>query len=282
MLLNKLNTKVWALCLTGLLSQVTLADVDTSEYGAWNDVLTAAEARGRFDWMNRCYKDLLVETWDRMYDPTLIISADEKVDQLRQAWLYKDGQPKAHPNYVTFGDNDHRNPRDWYAGISNSETCRTIPVDYRMIGLMTSFDMKRYCAIESQSFEYEWIAKVEFGTQISESQGRNYTNFSGRVLKATKGQDYDIKLTPGFSEDPFGQTWHVWVDWNGDGDFTDANELLFEDTARTTLTKSITVPADAATGFTKMRITMDVLGGKNDPCANTQYGEVEDYTLLIN
>lgn len=83
----------------------------------------------------------------------------------------------------------------------------------------------------------------------------------------------------------------IWVDFNGDGDFDDADELVYENAApgsysylyyNNTETGSFTVPATATVGTTRLRIRC--LGYENDfdACSfNYSDGEAEDYAFQI-
>ncbi len=92
-----------------------------------------------------------------------------------------------------------------------------------------------------------------------------------------------------------GWAYSVFIDWNSDGDFTDANESYFNTTATmirvggvadnpVTLTGNITVPAGAIFGQKRMRIKYNFSGTTINPalataCAVMTNGQVEDYTI---
>ena len=74
----------------------------------------------------------------------------------------------------------------------------------------------------------------------------------------------------------------VWIDWNGDGDFTDAGELVVAPAAPTIakIKRWICVPPTAKPGKTRMRVAVR----QDAPplsCGNFKFGEVEDYTINI-
>lgn len=88
----------------------------------------------------------------------------------------------------------------------------------------------------------------------------------------------------------------VWIDWNRDGDFDDSNELAasWDVHAAGVIGNEITVPANASTGNTRMRVYTDMTTSMGhivpEPCGYLNYpghslghhGEVEDYILYIN
>ncbi len=82
---------------------------------------------------------------------------------------------------------------------------------------------------------------------------------------------------------------HIWIDFNGDGDFVDAGEDVFSFSSSATnfptvITGNINVPATAKTGYTRLRIRYDAYdtpGANNTPCGTSDYGQVEDYTINV-
>lgn len=78
----------------------------------------------------------------------------------------------------------------------------------------------------------------------------------------------------------------VFIDWNGDGDFADANEtnvmpVTWTSPWTNTFTSNIVVPAGAVSGGI-MRVVLNASGaGCGNPCVPTGTGQIEDYTILI-
>jgi hypothetical protein len=115
---------------------------------------------------------------------------------------------------------------------------------------------------------------------------QDFTAIEGDV---TIGQSYPITLKgnsgswlPGVSY------FSVFVDWNQDGDFTDANEYYQIGTIQGSngadaiqATNTIAVPAGALTGQTRMRVLSNFSAYGTDPCAQYQWAQAEDYTLNV-
>jgi hypothetical protein len=77
----------------------------------------------------------------------------------------------------------------------------------------------------------------------------------------------------------------MWIDWNLDADFSDANELIYASgpLGITTYMTDITVPVDAKLGLARLRIRLhDTSFGPNaTPCGFSNLGEVEDYLVRV-
>ena len=97
---------------------------------------------------------------------------------------------------------------------------------------------------------------------------------------AAAGSSYAVSLTPGFSGSAYTENWRIWADLNRDGDFDDADELLFEGSGNGTVDGNMTIPADAVAGNTRLRVSMSY-SSYAAACGSFTYGEVEDYTLSI-
>nr|MBN2278304.1 choice-of-anchor J domain-containing protein [candidate division Zixibacteria bacterium] len=135
-----------------------------------------------------------------------------------------------------------------------------------------------YCAASGGCDEY--IANVTFGEINNSSDCEGYGDFTDQTAYVAYGVGYPIAITLGtaYSSD-YGA---VWVDWNQDKDFLDANEEITLDVNYGVgpYTGTITVPMDAVSGATRMRVRLNY-SSYPGPCGSTTYGEVEDYTLMI-
>jgi Zn-dependent metalloprotease len=144
-----------------------------------------------------------------------------------------------------------------------------------------------YCYSGGYSTLYFFIKKITF-SNISNTSGDNggYANYTGLTANITKGQTYPITFTASY---PTGTVynihWNVYVDFNHDGDFIDANETVatINSGTKSAFTRYITIPSNALTGKTVMRVQMsDVDDIGNGPCYLTSYGETEDYSVNIS
>ena len=110
----------------------------------------------------------------------------------------------------------------------------------------------------------------------------DYTNLSADLAQ---GSTNDLTVTTGYGD----QHVRVWVDFNDDFTFTDA-EILISDFVIAagsgggtfTETMDLVIPGTAAMGEHMLRAKTNWLAAvPNDPCEETTYGETEDYTVNI-
>ncbi len=151
------------------------------------------------------------------------------------------------------------------------------------INITTLSSSITYCSSQGNNVSDEWIERVVCGS-IDNISGVNggYADFTSFSTNMSKGSNYDITIYPTWSSDVYNEGYSVWIDYNQDGDFEDAGEQVFTNPATnsTSVNGSFTVPNDANSGSTRMRVSMQY---DNIPisCGNFNYGEVEDYTIVI-
>ena len=139
-----------------------------------------------------------------------------------------------------------------------------------------------YCDASSVNNGFERITNVAFGAINNPSSWSNYSEFITLSTNVLKGNSYPFTVTIGNSSSD--DQVLIWVDWNQDGDFSDANELVYTSAqGGGPFTGNITVPANATFGATRMRIRLHEAGfGPNTtPCGTSDYGEVEDYAVNV-
>lgn len=140
-----------------------------------------------------------------------------------------------------------------------------------------------YCTSKGNNSSYEWIDLVRFGG-IDRTSGNDggYYNGTSQVGTAARGGSQTIYISAGFSSSSYTEYWRVYIDFNGDGDFTDSGEQVVSgsSSSSSTLSATINIPATANLGTTRMRVSMKYNAYQNS-CESFTYGEVEDYTVNI-
>jgi len=139
---------------------------------------------------------------------------------------------------------------------------------------------EKFCdASGSNLTEYQYIMGVEVGSINNIPTGNShYADYTSLSTEMGKEISYPITVTRG---NPWeGDECAVWVDWNQDWDFYDAGEQITLTLNPNTFTGTITPPADAVMGDTRMRVRI-MWNHTPVPCGDTDYGEVEDYTITV-
>lgn len=147
-----------------------------------------------------------------------------------------------------------------------------------------------YCPAKSHSANDEWIKTVEIGPWKHYSGGNaGYQDFTGNpdILAILPGSDsIPILLIPGYSGLPYPEYFRVYIDYNGDGDFDDPDDLAFDAGYSTTdsLAGKIKPPVFSTKGLSRMRVLMKYkgpAGSSPTPCETFDFGQVEDYCVLL-
>lgn len=140
-----------------------------------------------------------------------------------------------------------------------------------------------YCTSQGNSVADEYIGRVQLGTINNATGGvTGYVDYTSISTDLTKSSNYTITVTPTWTGSAYSEGYAVWIDYNKNGDFTDAGELVWSTaaTTNTPVSGSFTVPSTATTGTTRMRVSMKY-NGIPTSCEVFSYGQVEDYTVNI-
>jgi hypothetical protein len=135
----------------------------------------------------------------------------------------------------------------------------------------------------------DYIGAVQLGT-INNVTGASaspfvtlYPNSGSTTTSLAAGSAQTISLSSGTY--PTSQNIAVWIDYNQNGLFTDAGELLGEvpvvPNYPATSAINFNVPANAVSGATRMRVRLVYAGVNIDPCDSYSLGEVEDYEVTV-
>lgn len=133
------------------------------------------------------------------------------------------------------------------------------------------------------------ITQVTFNT-INNATGVSggYIDYTDVTTTVTPSSSYNltVKLNTGGS---FQFNTKVWIDWNQDGTFNTTTEEYTLGTATnvtngsTSLSPlSVTVPAGATMGATRMRVFTRFSSYPSGPCHTGNNGEAEDYTVVVS
>ncbi|MEP7128221.1 MAG: M4 family metallopeptidase, partial [Chitinophagales bacterium] len=113
---------------------------------------------------------------------------------------------------------------------------------------------------------YEYIDYVNMGSinrEYAYPDAGGYYNANTFSTTINKGSSYSLTVSAGFNgfmeADLYPENWAVFVDWNLDGDFSDAGETAITTTTTDAGNKIVTlpIPYTATIGATRMRVSMN-------------------------
>jgi hypothetical protein len=142
-------------------------------------------------------------------------------------------------------------------------------------------DILFYCDAEGSTYaEYQYIQGVQVGTINNiPTENDHYADYTSLSTTMEPGVSYPITVTRGNPWDEDFDYCGVWVDWDQDGEF-ELSERITMSVTPTTFTGTVTPPLDAVVGSTRMRVRI-VWNEGIVPCGDSDYGEVEDYTITV-
>ena len=157
---------------------------------------------------------------------------------------------------------------------------------YKFMYTVTPFE---YCS-SSGTMTYQGnVTLVDFNT-INNPTGKTqaYTDYtSTHSTDVYLNQDYDLIVNLNTDNGNYTYFAKAWIDWNSDADFDDSNEsyelgsVTNNQNGQSSLSPfSISVPSNAVTGPTRMRVSC-LYNGYPSACANGFDGEVEDYEIVV-
>lgn len=141
-----------------------------------------------------------------------------------------------------------------------------------------------YCGANSDNSSEEWIGEVSLNT-INNISGSDdgYGDYTYLSTTLNPGATYTISVTPEFAGDLYDEYIHAWIDFNQNGIFENDEAIIDpENATQSAISAEFTVPADAISGGTRLRVIMRY-NTSAGPCQqNFNFGEVEDYCVLIS
>ncbi|MEI7802192.1 MAG: GEVED domain-containing protein, partial [Bacteroidota bacterium] len=115
----------------------------------------------------------------------------------------------------------------------------------------------------------------------------NFHYFNTMTVTVNPGQVFGVNVQCGTSgcSSTYSHGMRIWVDWNNDGDYADANENCYGTPSAgfQLFTGSITVPVGTTCGMKRMRVRSTYAGvpGPTQYCTLFSYGECEEYNVMV-
>lgn len=123
---------------------------------------------------------------------------------------------------------------------------------------------------------------VNSSSAVGDSGYRDYS--CHQMAEVFPSTTYSISINSGTSND---EDVRVYIDFNDDGDFLDANEFVFTNDTDTLHTGNIVIPSNPTLNTPlRMRVISDWQGNtaamnSGESCYAPQYGQIEDYAVLV-
>lgn len=142
-----------------------------------------------------------------------------------------------------------------------------------------------YCNAGGTSCVKGYICNVFacYGWNNTTGYTGGYGNYTSKSVTSAPGKLLGFSITPGYSSNVRPPMYvKAWIDWNGDGDFTDAGETVFAPSIPISIKTKfwVRVPAGTSPGAKRLRVALRA-DASPAPCGTFTYGEVEDYTVNI-
>jgi hypothetical protein len=139
----------------------------------------------------------------------------------------------------------------------------------------------RYCSASPTNSPGPCIGRVQFNEIDHGSECSPHSDFTSVTTSVSRAGAYALTVSNSGAISP-PPACYAWVDWNQDGDLVDPGEFFELAGGPEIFTGTITVPADAAYGATRLRLRLSVPDAvPGDPCGEFDAGEVEDYTVFV-
>ncbi|MCF8457939.1 MAG: DUF11 domain-containing protein [Bacteroidales bacterium] len=173
------------------------------------------------------------------------------------------------------------------ASAKNIWTIILVSMLLMAISVSANAQTASYCTSYGNMEYLTSITSVNFNT-INNSTGKptSYTDYTAMSTNLLIGSSYNLTVNVN-TDGNYIVYARVWIDWNQDGDFLDADEQYSLGSATNTTSGptsaspySVTVPAGATLGSTRMRVSAKY-NAYSTSCETGFDGEVEDYTINV-
>lgn len=147
-----------------------------------------------------------------------------------------------------------------------------------------------YCESYATSTADSMIEEVSFGSVVNNTEAEGCSSYSDFTEDETLtdsfavGSTNDISFYIGTCNGTYTKAGKVYIDWNYDGDFDDAGEMVYESVianANWMEEGTFTVPTGISSGPRFMRIVVSEDENNINPCGTYSWGETEDYKIYV-
>jgi hypothetical protein len=168
--------------------------------------------------------------------------------------------------------------------------CDALASSYTPSTLFSTLSVS-YCNSNGTSNTVTGITSVSFNSLFNEdldnTNNNGYDDFTGMSTTVIQNSTHPLAIKVNTNGNKSVHAF-VWIDFNGDGDFNDANETYdmgdvknVSNGAPDNSPINITIPSNAVIGSTRMRVSAK-FNGNPTSCETGFNGEVEDYTIIVD
>ncbi len=147
-----------------------------------------------------------------------------------------------------------------------------------------------YCPSYATSTADTMIEEVSFGSVVNNTASEgcatysDFTEDESLTDSFAMGSTNDISFYLGTCNGTYDKAGKIYIDWNYDGDFDDAGEMVHQTViadANWLEEASFTVPTGLSSGPRFMRIVVSEDETNINPCGTYTWGETEDYKIYV-
>ncbi len=178
----------------------------------------------------------------------------------------------------SYGNASPNSPYEYKVSAKNSAGNSA----YTAAQSVTTNPVVSYCSSKGNNVNYEYLDLVQLN-EINNATVANggYGDFTNLTATLAQGSAQTIYLSCGFASTTYNEYYRVWIDYNQNGTFEDAEKVAEgASNSNATLSYNFTVPTTAQPGTTRMRVSMK-WNAYATACEAFSYGEVEDYTVKV-
>src|SRR5690606_29355344 len=135
--------------------------------------------------------------------------------------------------------------------VKAKDAAGNISASSNSVSVTTLSGSVTYCTASATNTADESIGNVKFGTTNNSSTGTaGYEDFTNVTTNVTRGTSYQISVTPTWTSTKYNEAYAVYIDYNGNGVFTDSGEKVWTKSAATTspATSTVRIPTTAKVG----------------------------------
>lgn len=165
-----------------------------------------------------------------------------------------------------------------FEAIDDCGNSRTCSFDVEVTGESTVH--QDYCDSQGNNSSKGHIQSVQIGNQLHTSGNNGGYYHNNTCIDLEAGEKFKLIVTPGWSSFRYLAHYKIYMDFNGNGLFTDPGEYLGKAKSSGVIAGNLGIPSSAKPGLTRMRIAMS-LTGYPEPCGAYYYGETEDHCVNI-